>query len=655
MIIYVKNKAFPHKTFVTTAQPGDSVARVRAQLLHTLYELGKDDHTFRLRHKGQILRDAFTFDDYQIADNSILTMVPVGKSQEVLMEIRSVASSDFNFDGYNHGQPADVKHALEAEVHTFDRREHMVADFKALLYVHFLFTFLSMLTVHWYSVFWLFILWAVGAWFVPTYSRIGGFVGNTSHLKIHFCIGVLIASVLCFVPSMYFCVSGWIFVATEDCSNWTYRGYCSHTKIFSAAFFTVHLLLLILTFVMGAFLLRNFKIEVGDFIERFLVQEREIEQVMMMAKSGKVKEKRAAAYDLAAMATSSDDNKFRIVAEGGLEVLTKLALSRDEVTQEHAVEALAEILTIPSIQDTFVESGGVQTLSAVLYSPSPRVMQEAAVALYSIVSDSDENKQAVIRDHGLDDLAHAASEGTIFCQRTIASIYLELVFNSDIRRQIAMSNTPALTLVQLCKSNDPDTVRFALQSLEVLAIESSELICAQEDLIGLLLDLPFRSLDEKLYLLAGKILLYFAENKETCEQLLTYPRVQESLTLFAKSQDPILQKVVIKIIFCALDFPDLKQKLKRMGMSEVLEYVRDHGRDRETWDMADQCLQALNSDNDLSGLSALSTLEKLSKMDQKADSSFSSQSSLGEGRPGSSEGSSDSSDFKKKKGKKGKK
>ena len=31
----------------------------------------------------------------------------------------------------------------------------------------------------------------------------------------------------------------------------------------------------------------------------------------------RVKEKRAAAYDLAAMAASSEDNKFRIVAEGG--------------------------------------------------------------------------------------------------------------------------------------------------------------------------------------------------------------------------------------------------------------------------------------------------------------------------------------------------
>ncbi|KAK3758193.1 hypothetical protein RRG08_011630 [Elysia crispata] len=209
---------------------------------------------------------------------------------------------------------------------------------------------------------------------------------------------------------------------------------------------------------------------------------------MAIARNGKVKEKRAAAYDLAAMAASSEDNKFRIVAEGGLDVLTTMALSRDEVIQEHAVEALAELLTIPSIQDTFVESGGVRTLSAVLHSPVPRVMQEAAYALYTIVADSEENKHAVVEDHGLDDLVHAAHEGTILCQRTVASIFLELIFNAEIRAQIASRNTPKCfnieivqprLLVQLCKTNDPDTLRFSLQSLEVLAIESADLICAQ--------------------------------------------------------------------------------------------------------------------------------------------------------------------------------
>ena len=84
LIIYVLYFLFQHKTFVTSVNPDDTVARIRAQLLHTLYEMGKDDHTFRLRHKGKFLRDAFTVDDYQITDNAILTMVPVGQSQEVI-------------------------------------------------------------------------------------------------------------------------------------------------------------------------------------------------------------------------------------------------------------------------------------------------------------------------------------------------------------------------------------------------------------------------------------------------------------------------------------------------------------------------------------------------------------------------------------------
>ena len=85
------------------------------------------------------------------------------------------------------------------------------------------------------------------------------------------------------------------------------------------------------------------------------------------------------------------------------------------------LSAIFLIASIVDIQDTFVETGGVATLSALLFSPSPRVMQEAAVALYSIVSDSDQNKHAVIRDQGLDDLAHAARDGTIFCQVSLTT------------------------------------------------------------------------------------------------------------------------------------------------------------------------------------------------------------------------------------------
>ena len=62
---------------------GDKVARIRAQLLHILYELGKDDHQFRLRYNGQIMRDAFPLSDYDISDNAVVTMIPMGKSKDV--------------------------------------------------------------------------------------------------------------------------------------------------------------------------------------------------------------------------------------------------------------------------------------------------------------------------------------------------------------------------------------------------------------------------------------------------------------------------------------------------------------------------------------------------------------------------------------------
>jgi hypothetical protein len=58
-------------------------------------------------------------------------------------------------------------------------------------------------------------------------------------------------------------------------------------------------------------------------------------------------------------------------------------------------------------QDNFVEMGGVKTLTALLRSENSRVMQEAASALYTIVSESDEhneqknaNQNAVVSDHG---------------------------------------------------------------------------------------------------------------------------------------------------------------------------------------------------------------------------------------------------------------
>ena len=73
-----------------TTKPKHSIARVRAQKMHILYELGREDHQFRLRFNGQYLKDSLTIDDYDIKDNAVLKMVPMAKDHDVRINCRNL-------------------------------------------------------------------------------------------------------------------------------------------------------------------------------------------------------------------------------------------------------------------------------------------------------------------------------------------------------------------------------------------------------------------------------------------------------------------------------------------------------------------------------------------------------------------------------------
>ncbi|KAL4221840.1 hypothetical protein ACF0H5_020094 [Mactra antiquata] len=614
-----------YKSFITVVNPGDRVARIRAQMLHVLYEIGREQFQFRLRYNGQYLRDAFYLEDYGIEANAVVKMVTFSDHRDDLSDIKSVTSSlTMNFDPEKEKIPS-VKSALYFEVKHLNRRERIVQDMHTLMYIHSLTLILYVLTNHWYSIFWL-LAYLIPMWYmIPGFTRIGGYIGNTFHRRYWFCgingvIGLAIMAVAIFLT-----VDIIQDIVTDGCTNWEFEDGCSRRNVFSAFVFGFHAIVLLASNIVCALLLYSFRTEVGDVIERYLVQERDIEDVMKLARSTKTKDKRTAAYEMATMAASSDDNKFRIVAEGGLDVLISMTLCNDEPTQEYSLEALSELITIQSIQDNYVEMGGVRNLTALLHSSNSRVMQEAARALYAICQ-SDENRHAMAEDHGLTDLAHAARNGSMETQRMIASIFLELVFNSEIRAHLTTRNIPAQALVYLCRSNDPETLRYALLTLELLAIESSDVVCAQEDLLLILLELPIRMMDKKLSILAGKILLYFAEHDQSRDAMLSMSDLKESLLTFARSQDPVLQKVVVKIIFCMMDNKELKDRARRLRLQQVLTYCLDNAADRTVWDMADQGIQVINSDEDtFPALPVLSTFEKLS-MGQ--NSNFGSRTSM---------------------------
>ena len=61
----------------------DTIARVRAQLLHVLYEIGHAEHQFRLRFNGVYLRDADMVQDYDVMENAILKMITLTKNNDI--------------------------------------------------------------------------------------------------------------------------------------------------------------------------------------------------------------------------------------------------------------------------------------------------------------------------------------------------------------------------------------------------------------------------------------------------------------------------------------------------------------------------------------------------------------------------------------------
>ncbi|PIK49983.1 hypothetical protein BSL78_13135 [Apostichopus japonicus] len=554
MLLYIESSAFVVHTFIVQCTQTETLARVRAKLLHLLYDMGRENHQFRLRFKGQFLRDSYTLDDYRIGDRCIVKMIPMSKRSE------------------------------------------------GSLYVSWLFVLFAFFTTYWYAGIWNFIVTLYAVLRCPTYTHRGGFVGTSSLWPRRFMIIFAVLMLLNWGATVALTVLSFLSIFQFDCvdnpdtasstTNSCSSQYVGH--IYSMVFFVIHAIYLFGVCTTALTLLKNFGFLVGDYLEKYLVITRDVEKVIQAARSSRVKEQRTAAFELATLSTTGDDSKFRIVAEGGLEVLISLGLSRDESTQEYATEAMAELLTVPAIQDQFVEAGGVTTLSTILHSQNKRLVQEAATALSYIVADSDENKQVVAAERGLEDLSHAAKNGSEVTQRCIAGIFLDLAFSPEIRSQMASMNSPTSALVTLCSSGDPETLRLSLQTLELIAIESPDVILYHEDLLEHLLNVTKLSLDASIYLLAGKIILYFAESPDSCTQLLAKENLKDTLMRFVKTDDATLQKVVCKIILCMLEEKVLMLRAKEQGLRDIFHYVSKHAGDRDAWNMADEGITVMD-------------------------------------------------------------
>nr|XP_009860064.1 uncharacterized protein LOC104266168 [Ciona intestinalis] len=382
MLLYIQSKAYPGRTFVDLCRPSDTVARVRANLLHSLHEIGHSNHQFRLQYKGSYLRDAYTLEEYKILNNAVISMIPLNDVSEWNKDLRFHQSTTTTTT--TDDQVVDVvQSALCEEIGYLDTREKVLRNYKTLVMMQIVLAFLALFTVYWYFFFaYLFVIFASFI-YSPSFTRIGGWMGKNSVRRREFMVVMILLCTLMVASSillLVFSVSELTLspYPTTRCQSQVsncfseargdpveegvctaYQMRCYESSVWTSVYFCIVIIFMISTGILCCYLLYNFKFEVGDFIEHYLIQTREMQQVMHAAKHGDTSQKRSAVFELATMAASADDNKFQIVTEGGLDILISLALSKDSTTQEYAAEAIAECLTVPAIQDQFVATGGM--------------------------------------------------------------------------------------------------------------------------------------------------------------------------------------------------------------------------------------------------------------------------------------------------------
>ena len=181
MILYIHCRVLPLNTFVINAKANWTILRIRGYLLHKLYEVGHHKHPFRLRHKGQFLRDSLTLAESKIFDTVSIELVPLATVTELQSDL---------FWRYTNTEKRDEPHliALAEERSHFDKRAKWLNYLK-----------LSLLSLFPWCVFDFFLpssktvpmwLWGLaqgiyamtGLYFAPGYSYQSGWVGKLNQV-----------------------------------------------------------------------------------------------------------------------------------------------------------------------------------------------------------------------------------------------------------------------------------------------------------------------------------------------------------------------------------------------------------------------------------------------------------------------------------------
>ncbi|KAL5251969.1 hypothetical protein ACHWQZ_G014942 [Mnemiopsis leidyi] len=582
MLLYISSPTFIGRTFVISCNGKDSIARLKANILHILYEMGRGSHQFRLKFKNQYLKDSATIEDYGIVDSHVINMIPLSNKSLTDHPLISSASSLQSRENED-----TLQRMLFKEVNTLKRREKLCNDLQVWIWVLFVFGFITFLTEYWFTAFYKCVFALLALYVCPKYTRLSGFYLRVNErddlriLAISFCALALFAVNLGLLAGLESNVCRYITTLPAfPCSEIVYFSFALYV-FESVGFFGF--------FVLSTLLWANFKFQIGNFIEPVLVEIRDIKYIFAAAKSKSVKEQRSAGLDLANLAASNVDNKFALVAEGGLQVLIDLALSEDEGVRGYAIEAISELLTIKSIQNEFVEIGGVNTLMFALHSTDTHIVKESLLAICQLCQDNEDVMVHVLGENGMDDLCHVINTCKMECVRLVAGIFLDVSFSDNLRGELLKHRKYVPVFERMIRCSDHITQQLCLQTLEMIALTSPGSITSHPNFIAPLLSSISKATDLQVRTISAKLLLYFVDNTETMQEVVNCSvDIREVLVTLVTTQDNVMQCVAAKILYLLVEHD--RELLNDDRIMDLVQSLRINAVDQEAWMLSDKIL-----------------------------------------------------------------
>eukprot|EP00118_Oscarella_pearsei_P005264 m.23997 g.23997 ORF g.23997 m.23997 type:complete len:275 (+) comp28558_c0_seq6:1286-2110(+) len=200
------------------------------------------------------------------------------------------------------------------------------------------------------------------------------------------------------------------------------------------------------------------------------------------------------------------------------------------------------------------------------------------------------NYYVLITYYSLDDFCHAVKSGDTDIMCVVAGILLDLSMSPISRRMMTENVGLPKALAHLIDTGHHETQRLALQTIELLALEDLQGIISEKSLLRSLLAVPETSSDIKLWTLAGKVLMYFADSSEGCDALIHADHLIGSLTRFISSGDVILQAAVSKVVLSMSLYEEHRLFLLDLGFQDLLVAFRGQAVDQDVVADLDQGL-----------------------------------------------------------------